>query len=382
MAWVDGDRARLAGRWRSHWASELLVWTFGGPYQYRDVQDLASVQGRRKLTRFSKPKPPTGTIGIDLGGTRYKIGWQVEGGGLTDTVTLPTGSHRPVDVVLAEVAEAVARMVERAHAARESIVAVGIGVPAVIDPAVGRIILLPNFSQSWQGFLLTEALSGLIGLPVHLINDARSYTLAEARLGAGRGTANLLGITLGTGVGGGVVLDGRLRFGPNHMAGEFGHISIDPHGLRCGCGGLGCIESYASGSAIASMALRPLMQGRTPILRDLVGGDMNRLNADAVAAAARAGEAECVEIFGHVGRAVGLGIAHVMKIADIERVIVGGGVAEAGDILFDPIRATVRANTAVFGAMQPQIVAASIEQPGATGAALWARECHSQEKPS
>lgn len=355
-----------------------MVWTFGGPYQYTDVQHLASVQGRRKLTHFSNPRPPTGTIGIDLGGTRYKIGWQVEGGGLTDTVTLPTGSHRHVDVVLGEVAEAVLHMVEQAHLARQSIIAVGIGVPAVIDPTVGRIILLPNFSESWQGFLLTEGLSKRIGLPVYLINDARSYTLAEARLGAGRGTANLLGVTLGTGVGGGLVLDGKLRFGPNHMAGEFGHISIDPHGLRCGCGGLGCIEAYASGPAIAAMALRPLLQGRTPILRQLVDGDMNKLNADAVASAARAGEVECREIFEHVGRAVGLGIAHVMKIADIERVIVGGGVADAGEMLLQPIRDTIRANTPVFGQIQPQIAVASIEQPGATGAALWARERHSQ----
>ncbi|QDZ12669.1 ROK family protein [Devosia ginsengisoli] len=334
---------------------------------------------RQKLTHYSKPGFPTATIGIDLGGTRYKIGWQVAGGGLTDTVTLSTGSHRKVDVVLAEVAEAVSAMVERAHLARESIVAVGIGVPAVIDPAVGRIILLPNFSESWQGFLLTDALSALIGLPVYLINDARSFTLAEARLGAGRGTANLLGVTLGTGVGGGLVLDGKLRFGPNHMAGEFGHISIDPHGLRCGCGGLGCIESYASGPAIAATALRPLLQGRAPMLRELIGGDLNELDADAVAAAAREGEAECREIFERVGHAVGLGIAHVMKIADIERVIVGGGVAEAGEMLFGPIRETVRANTAVFGPVQPQIAAASIEQPGATGAALWARERFSEE---
>lgn len=229
---------------------------------------------------------------------------------------------------------------------------------------------------SWQGFALTDALSALVGLPVYLINDARSYTLAEARLGAGRSTANLLGVTLGTGVGGGLVLDGRLRFGPNHMAGEFGHISTDPHGLRCGCGGLGCIESYASGPAIAAMALRLLLQGRAPMLRELIGGDLNKLDADAVAGAARQGEAECREIFERVGHAVGLGIAHVMKIADIERVIVGGGVAEAGEILFGPIRETVRANTAVFGAIQPQIAAASIEQAGSTGAALWARERH------
>ncbi|RUT30230.1 ROK family protein [Arsenicitalea aurantiaca] len=314
------------------------------------------------------------TIGVDIGGTRYKICWLGAEGGPRDVISRPTGGHRQVGTVLAEIAEAIAETRAAAIHAGHDILAVGVGIPAVLDLQGGRIVLLPNFSGSWQNFRLAAALEALVRLPVHIINDARAYTLAESRLGAGRGVADLLAITLGTGVGGGLVLSGALRFGPNHMAGEFGHITYDPHGARCGCGARGCIEAYASGSAIAAAALRPLLQGRMPILRELIGNEPARLDADAVARAAAAGEPEAEEIYAQVAHVLGLGIAHVMKIADISCVVVGGGVAAAGEVLLSPLREAVRANSIVFGAFQPRIVRAEVEQAGAAGAALWARE--------
>ena len=314
------------------------------------------------------------TIGVDLGGTRFKVGWLSSQYELQAAETYPTFAHRPVGDVLVEIANAITTAREAADSAGHSIGAVGIGMAAVIDPNAGKIVLAPNFSKSWQQFALASALQRLTSLPVYLLNDARSHLLAELRVGAAGGLDNVLGITLGTGVGGGLVLDGRLRLGPRCLAGEFGHITCDPHGLRCGCGSFGCVETYASGTAVAAAALRPLLQGRTPRLREVLGGDSSRLDAHAVAQAALLGDTECREIFVRAGEALGVGIANVMKIVEIERVVIGGGVAAAEQLLFDAIRGSIRRHCTVFEGCEPDLTTATVTQPGATGAAIWARE--------
>jgi glucokinase len=313
-------------------------------------------------------------VGVDLGGTRFKIGWLGQAYELHAVQIHETHGHRHVDEVLADMVIGINAARANAQAVGHSIVAVGVGVPAVIEPHEGRILLAPNLSQSWQQFPLAAALGRLVGIPVHVLNDARSFTLAESRAGAARGVANVLGITIGTGVGGGLVLDGQMRFGPHCFAGEFGHITCDPHGPRCGCGGLGCVEAYASGTAIAAAALRPLLQGRAPRLREILGGDNGAINAQAVAAAAVLGDAECTEIFVRAGDALGVAIANVMKIVDVERVVIGGGVAAAAGLLFDPIRAAIRRHSPVFNGHEPDLVVAQVSQAGAIGAAIWAQE--------
>jgi glucokinase len=314
------------------------------------------------------------TVGVDLGGTRFKIGWLGQGYALRAVQVHETRGHRHVDEVLADMIVGINAARADAYAAGHSIAAVGVGVPAVIEPREGRILLAPNLSQSWQQFPLAGALGEFIGLPVHVLNDARSFTLAEARAGAARGVGNVLGITIGTGVGGGLVLDGQMRFGPHCFAGEFGHITCDPHGPRCGCGGLGCVEAYASGTAIAAAALRPLLQGRAPRLRELLGADNGAINAEAVAAAATLGDAECVEIFARAGDALGIAIANVMKMVDVERVVIGGGVAAAVGLMLEPIRLAIRRHSPVFNGFEPDLVAAQVSQAGAIGAAIWAHE--------
>jgi glucokinase len=314
------------------------------------------------------------TIGVDLGGTSFKLGWLGARDELHAMAVHPTHGHRQAHEVLIEIAAAIRTARAAAESAGEPVAAVGIGVAAVVNPYAGEIVLAPNLSASWQRFSLASALGRLIDLPVYVLNDARSYILAEWRMGAARNAVNVLGITLGTGVGGGLVLDGQLRLGPHHLAGEFGHLTCDPNGLRCGCGSLGCIETYASGTAIAAAALRPLLGGRTPRLRQILRGDIAALDAKAVAEAALQGDVECSEIFDRAGNALGIGIANVMKIVDIERVVIGGGVAFAEQLLFDSINASVQRNCTVFAGTEPDLRVATVRQPGATGAALWARE--------
>jgi glucokinase len=308
-----------------------------------------------------------------LGGTTFASGYLV-GNGLVGLTTQETLSHRPPQAIVADLAEAILRTAQAAQEAGHTVSGAGIGVPAVIDPWAGKVLLPPNFAEGWAGFTLAQAIEGATGIPTVLINDARSFTFAESRMGAGKGAKHMLGLTVGTGIGGGLVLDGNLYLGRWGTAGEFGHQIYDPHGISCGCGSIGCIESYASGPAIVAAAARPLRQGRTPRLRELIEGSLDNLSPKAIAEAAVQGESECQEIYQKAGEAIGIGITNVMSLLGLERVVIGGGVAAAGAVLFEPICQTVLRYSKMTGDHHPEIVAAELDEPGIVGAAVWARE--------
>jgi glucokinase len=297
-------------------------------------------------------------LGIDVGGTNSKLAVLEAGAGRPDppgdhpggpsdpprllaTATIPTGTGDPGEVV-GRLAAAGARLV----AGHGPVVAAGVGVPGLFDEASGRIVLLPNLPAAWTGQAFREPLAAGLGVPVALINDARAFTLAESRMGAAAGCPTVVCLTLGTGVGGGVVVDGRLRFGPSGRAGELGHQVIEVDGPRCGCGNRGCVEAFAAGAALCR-----------------AGG---RDTPEAVFAAAAVGEA--------VGR-LAVGIANLLTVLWPERVVVGGGVAGAGDQLFGPLRAAVAAAAPLVDPASYAIVPAALGPgAGAIGAALWARE--------
>jgi glucokinase len=297
-------------------------------------------------------------LGIDVGGTNSKLAVLEAEAGRPDppgdhpggppdpprllaTATIPTGTGDPGEVV-GRLAAAGARLV----AGHGPVVAAGVGVPGLFDEASGRIVLLPNLPAAWTGQAFREPLAAGLGVPVALINDARAFTLAESRMGAAAGCPTVVCLTLGTGVGGGVVVDGRLRFGPSGRAGELGHQVIEVDGPRCGCGNRGCVEAFAAGAALCR-----------------AGG---RDTPEAVFAAAAVGEA--------VGR-LAVGIANLLTVLWPERVVVGGGVAGAGDQLFGPLRAAVAAAAPLVDPASYAIVPAALGPgAGAIGAALWARE--------
>lgn len=316
----------------------------------------------------------TASIGVDLGGTTYSVGWLDPAGALHDRAELETRSYRPPAEVVADLARAIEAAARQARSAAHAVAGVGVGVPAVIDPWAGKVLLPPNFAAGWAGYPLAAELAARTGLPVWLINDARAFTFAESRLGAGRGVGNLLGVTLGTGVGGGTVLNGQLYLGAYGTAGEFGHQVYDPHGPSCGCGGAGCVEVYASGPAVVAAAARPLRGGRAPILREIVGNSLERLTPKAVAEAAGRGEEECVEIWARAGEVLGVGISNVLGVLGLERVVVGGGLAKAGEVLFGPMRRAVARHARTLGGRTVEVVPAALEEPGLTGAAVWALE--------
>ena len=292
-------------------------------------------------------------LGIDVGGTNSKLAvLEIEGDHRTvlATATIPTGAGDPGEVV-GRLGAAGARLA----AEHGPVAAAGAGVPGLFDEASGRIVLLPNLPAAWTGRPFRDPLAGLLGVPVALINDARAFTLAESRMGAAAGCPTVVCLTLGTGVGGGVVVDGRLRFGPSGRAGELGHQVIEVDGPPCGCGNRGCVEAFAAGAVLCRLGGRDTPEA---VFRAAAAGDR------------RAGAA----VGATVGR-LAVGIANLVTVLWPERVVVGGGVAAAGDRLLGPLRAAVAAATPLVDPASYEIVPAALgPAAGAIGAALWAHE--------
>jgi len=233
----------------------------------------------------------------------------------------------------------------------KGIESVGVGMPGVLDPAAGITKMIPNIPGHWNGLQVIAPIAAAVSLPVRLINDARAFVLAEHGLGAGRGISSMLGVTLGTGVGGGLVLDGRLYFGHDGTAGEFGHQTILPDGPMCNCGNRGCLEALAKADAIASACGRP--------------------DVEASVAAARAGDARAVQGIRDAGRYLGIGVSNVVVLLGVDRVVVGGGIAAAGDMLLDPIRAELERRVHVADVSRISVVGGELGTwAGAIGAAL------------
>ena len=293
-------------------------------------------------------------LGLDLGGTNIK--WVVIQQADDGLKTLARGQ-------VATDAEAgpegvVARMVDVAKEAvdREpAISSLGVGVPGLYDPATGATRMLPNLPGQWGGMPVAARVRDTLGVPVHLINDARAFGLAELRLGAGRGAGSMVGLTLGTGVGGVIAMDGRVRQGHDGTAGELGHQTIEPDGPWCGCGNRGCLEAFVRADQIAQVcgtasAAEAIAQART--------GDE----------AARRGLTE-------IGRYLGIGIANMITIFTPERVVIGGGLAAALDLLYEPIEREVRRRVRTTSVDAVEIVAAQLGTwAGAIGASVHAAE--------
>lgn len=318
-------------------------------------------------------------VGIDLGGTNLKAALvDTETGEVGPTVSVPTRARAGHDAVIAQMAGLVAEAIGRA---RSEVGGIGVGVPGLLDLERGLTLFLPNLPGQWRGVPLRDALERLTGLPVALLNDARAMTLGEWQFGAGRGFETVACYTLGTGIGGGLVINGRLHLGIGGAAGELGHISIDHNGPRCGCGSRGCIEAYASGPAIAAQGMKAVAQGLTTRIAELAGNDLNRVTPELISQAALEGDEIAREIYEQAGCLLGVGVANVVIAVNPRRVILGGGVAQAGELLFGPLRRAVRARLGMMDPDQVEIVPAELgTQAGLMGAAAWARQMRQQMK--
>jgi glucokinase len=286
-------------------------------------------------------------LGLDLGGTNVKLALLEDGQPVvTDHAATLSEQGGPTAVL--------ARMVElgRRYGPAE---AVGAAFPGLVD-AEGRALLMPNLHGEWAGQPLREPLEAGFGQPVALINDGHAFALAEARVGAAAGADDVMCVVCGTGVGGGLVLGGRLHLGIDDRAGEIGHHTVLPDGPACNCGNRGCLELLAGSRAIARLAGKP--------------------SFDAVVEAARDGEPGAVSALAQAGALIGVAIANLTIFLTPQRVVVGGGVAEAGELLLGPLRDEVRRRAGNVAPLERiEIVPAALGPfAGAIGAALWGAE--------
>ncbi|MFM8546129.1 MAG: ROK family protein [Betaproteobacteria bacterium] len=282
---------------------------------------------------------------IDLGGTNIHAALARGNGSLLAEVKQPTLSHEGPEAV-------VERMIAMIRGLTEQLavtpLALGMGVPGLVDVGTGTTRFLPNMPTQWRGVTVRAMMEQALGFPVHVLNDARTATLGELVFGHGQSVSDLVFFTLGTGVGGGVVLEGKLRLGPLNAAGELGHQTVDPHGLPCGCGSHGCLETVASGPALTAEGVRLLLSGNAPRLPDLCGGDLNRVTAATVGQAAREGDTMLLKAIERMGRWIGIAAANLVSALHPRMIVLGGGVAQLGELLLEPMRQTLHARVGMF----------------------------------
>jgi glucokinase len=281
-------------------------------------------------------------LGLDLGGTNIKLAL-LEDGELVERRDAPTLSE------VGGPAAVLDRIVDLGRSVGP-VDSIGVALPGLFDED-GVTSLLPNVHGEWNGQPVRTPLTESFGQEVRLINDGHAFALAESRLGAGRGAANVMCVVCGTGIGGGLVLGGSLHLGPAERAGEFGHHTVVEGGPECECGNRGCLELYAGARAIARAAGAP--------------------SFDEALASAREGDPEAVHALGRAGELIGLAIANVLIFLCPDRVVVGGGVAVAGELLLGPMRASIADHARVAPLDRIQIVEAELGPlAGAIGAAL------------
>ncbi|GAA4625507.1 ROK family glucokinase [Actinoallomurus vinaceus] len=274
------------------------------------------------------------TIGVDVGGTKVAAGVVDDHGRILEKVRRPTPSTSPH-----ETARVIAEVVDILKARFGEVEAVGLGAAGFVDESRSTVLFAPNLA--WRDEPIKKKVEGEVGLPVVVENDANATAWGEAKFGAGRGEEHMVLITLGTGIGGGLILGGELYRGRFGIGAEFGHYRVVPDGRRCGCGNRGCWEQYASGNALVAEArelarVSPALAGR---LLELGNGSPEGISGPEITEAAREGDSAALECFRSVARWVGQGLADLAAILDPGAFVIGGGLSEAGDLLLEPARA-------------------------------------------
>ena len=308
-------------------------------------------------------------IGVDLGGTNIVVGAMSADGKHHYAVrSIPTsaelGAEGVADRIVGLIEGVILDTIAQTKAQRRDFIGVGIGAPGPLDREKGIVIVAPNLG--WRMFPLRDRIGERLNLPATLDNDANCATVGEWWQGAAKGATNVIGMTIGTGIGGGLILDGKLFHGSSDVAGEIGHTTIDLNGRHCKCGNYGCLEAYASGPAIATRAREVLVREETAsLLPSLVDGRLEAITAEIVYRAAQKGDAVASEIVRDTARYLGAGIANLLNILNADVVVVAGGVTQAGDALFVPLRAEVRRRAFRPAVDATQIVAGTL--PGTAG---------------
>lgn len=314
-------------------------------------------------------------LAVDLGGTTFGLGLLDDQGALVAQGSEPTPQEGSGEAMLQHIARAAVGLAAR-EAPGAEIVGLGIGIPGPVLPDSGLIKQCPNL-HCLDGLNAAALLSEAAGVPAYIGNDAFCATLAELRYGAGRDSHYMAMLTLGTGVGGGIALENRVLRGPRQILGEVGHLIVMPEGgPRCGCGNHGCLEALVGRQAIVDAAVAEIRAPRGARLLERATQSLEHVTPRLIADLAREGDALCREVMDRVGYYLGLAICDIIVLCDPDRVVLGGGIAGAGEVIFGPLRETVRQRSPISGFDPANIVSAELGNLAGVygaGALVWER---------
>jgi len=308
-------------------------------------------------------------IGIDLGGTYTKLALVDKSGRLFHRAKLSTTDYDTKEALLKAISYKIKRILKKGHINSRDLRGIGIGVPGPVDFKRGLIYYLTNV-PGWKNVRLKKDLEARFKVPVLIDNDVNLMALGEHRFGAGRGARNLVCITLGTGVGGGIIIDGRLYRGSSSVAGEIGHMPLRETGQRCNCGSFGCFERYVSNSFIVGEIKRRIKAGEHTSIKRLVNGNLSLVTPEVVSYASKRNDKLAIALWQEIGKRVGIVLSGVINLLNPEKVIIGGGLANAGKFLFEAIRDTVTERTLPIHKRTVKIIKAKLgADAGIVGAA-------------
>ena len=315
-------------------------------------------------------KPPSKSsrvcAGVDLGGTKTAAILGTRKGQVLASGTIETLPAQGPESAFKRIAQLLNRL---ACECGVEPVSIGIGLPGLVDFERGVIEFLPNLPSGWCGFEAAKSLHGNTGLQTFLLNDARLAALGERQFGSVPPRDNVLVVTIGTGIGGGLILDGRLRLGTCGAAGEIGHQTILPDGEKCGCGSRGCLETLINARTLTAEGISLARTGGAPRLAELVQGNWSAITPKEMAIAARQGDDAVAGAIEKAARYLGLGIANAVTLTAVDHVVLTGGVAALGELLLQPVREVVRERVRMFPADRVQISCSTLgDKAGALGA--------------
>lgn len=310
-------------------------------------------------------------IGIDVGGTNVKIALVDKSGKIIYSNSVPTYAKMGYEYTVNNIKQAIKDLMKETNTTAKDIDGIGFDFPGQVDYKTGVVKLAPNI-PGWVNVPIAQMIEEEFHIPTRIDNDVRCAALGEMKFGAGQGCENFVCITVGTGIGSGLVVNGQLVRGASNAAGEIGHIKLQmKDGLICGCGDTGCLEAYASGPSIVAMAQDYIKGGKSTKFREMAAAEGGEITPYMVAKAAEAGDPVAKRIFAIVGEYIGIGLTSVINLLNPEKVIIGGGIAEAGDLLLDPIRKTIKERAMVVAGSAVEIVPAQLgNSAGVIGASM------------
>ena len=291
------------------------------------------------------------SIGVDLGGTNLRIAAVDGEGKLLEKMTLGAEVARGRDFIITEMCKAIESLREKYHSAGQ-LLGIGIGVPGFIDMATGMVMQSPNLPD-WKSFPVRDQIEHRLKTTVILENDANSAAMGEKWLGAGRQFENMAMYTLGTGVGGGLVFNGRLWHGMTGMAGELGHFTVYADGHPCGCGSRGCLEQYASATAVTRMA-REAIERKESVELEKLSHDPIQFTSRSIYNLAVQGEPAAKKVFENVGRALGIGIGSMVNALNLPMYVIGGGVSSAWDAFAPAMFEEMKFRSSIYSLTSPE----------------------------